>query len=184
MANLIFYLMAALAVVAALGVVAARNPIMSILALLGSFFALAAIYLVSGFQTLAALQILVYAGAILVLFLFVIMLLNLANETKLERIDLAMFHGRKAVWTFLIAGALLGISAFAALAIVPAAGDAPALPERGIDELQPLADAMFSRYLLPFELVSVLLLATAVAVLVLAKRNRGPLNLDQGGEST
>jgi NADH-quinone oxidoreductase subunit J len=166
--------MAALAVVAALGVVVARSPMMSILALLASFFALATIYLLAGFQTLAAVQILVYAGAILVLFLFVIMLLNLADEKPLERIDRLLFHERKTLWTLLVAGALLGIGTFAALQVVPVlAGGEAALPSQGIDELQGLAQAMFSRYLLPFEAVSVLLLATAVAVVVLAKRKRG-----------
>jgi len=173
-ANLIFYVMAVLAVVAALGVVVARNPMLSVLALLGSFFALATIYLVAGFQTLAALQILVYAGAILVLFLFVIMLLNLADLKPLERIDLLLFHERKTIWTMLVAGSLLGIGTFVALQAAPvAAAGEPLLPEHGIDELQALAEAMFSRYLLPFEAISVLLLATAVAVVVLAKRKRG-----------
>jgi NADH-quinone oxidoreductase subunit J len=173
-ANLIFYVMAALAVAAALGVVVARNPMMSILSLLAGFFALATIYLLAGFQTLAALQILVYAGAILVLFLFVIMLLNLADVGPLERIDLALFHQRKTVWTLAVAGALLGLSAFVALGAPPAAAASEAaLPKGGIDGLQGLADEMFSRYLLPFELISVLLLATAVAVVVLAKRQRG-----------
>jgi NADH-quinone oxidoreductase subunit J len=172
-ANTLFYLMALLAVVAALGVVVARNPILSVFSLLASFFALAAIYLLAGFQTLAALQILVYAGAILVLFLFVIMLLNLADEKPLERIDMALFHERKTIWTLLVAGALLGIGAFVALQGTPE-GEGGKLPERGIDDLQGLADAMFSRYLLAFEAISLLLLATAVAVVVLAKRQRGP----------
>ena len=174
MANLIFYVMAALAVAGALGVILARNPMLSVLSLLASFFALATIYLVAGFQTLAALQILVYAGAILVLFLFVIMLLNLADTGPLERIDLALFQQRKTLWTLLVSGALLGLGVFAAVQAVPAAAaEGVAVPEGGIDGLQGLADAMFSRYLLPFEVISVLLLATAVAVVVLAKRKRG-----------
>jgi NADH-quinone oxidoreductase subunit J len=147
---------------------------MSILALLASFFALATIYLVAGFQTLAALQILVYAGAILVLFLFVIMLLNLADVGPLERIDLLMLHERKTVVTMIVSGALLGVGVFAGLQAAPvAAASEVSLPEHGIDALGPLAEAMFSRYLLPFEVTSVLLLATAVAVVVLAKRKRG-----------
>jgi NADH-quinone oxidoreductase subunit J len=171
--------MAVLAVVAALGVVVARNPILSVFSLLASFFALATIYMLAGFQTLAALQILVYAGAILVLFLFVIMLLNLADEKPLERIDMALFHERKTIWTLLVAGSLLGVGAFVALQTLP---DSPTaeLPPKGIDELHGLADAMFSRYLLAFEVISVLLLATAVAVVVLAKRSRGPAR-PQGG---
>jgi NADH-quinone oxidoreductase subunit J len=173
-ANLIFYVMAAVTVAAALGVVLARNPMLSVLSLLASFFALAAIYLLAGFQTLAALQILVYAGAILVLFLFVIMLLNLADTGPLERIDLELFQQRKTLWTLLVAGALLGLGVFAAVQVVPAAAaEGAAVPAQGIDALQGLADAMFSSYLLPFEVISVLLLATAVAVVVLAKRKRG-----------
>jgi NADH-quinone oxidoreductase subunit J len=176
-ANLLFYLMAGLAVAAALCVVLARNPIASILALLASFFALATIYLLAGFQMLAAAQILVYAGAIMVLFLFVIMLLNLADEKPSARVDTAVFLRRNAVASILVAGALVGIGAFAAL---QASGALPAvelnakLPEEGIDSIQNLGEAMFSRWLLPFEVISVLLLATAVAVVVLAKRNRGP----------
>ncbi len=181
MANYLFYLMAALAVVSALGVVVARNPIMSILSLLAGFFALATIYLLAGFQFLAAAQILVYAGAILVLFLFVIMLLNLADIGPLERIDIEMFHRRKTLWTLGVAGALLGIGAFAATQLVP--GDPASiatLPEKGIDEVHGMAEAMFTRYLLPFEVISILLLATAVAVVVLAKRKRGPTAGDAG----
>ena len=173
--------MAVLAVVAALGVVVARNPIMSVFSLLASFFALASIYLLAGFQTLAALQILVYAGAILVLFLFVIMLLNLADVKPLERIDLLLVHERKTIWTMVVAGALLGVGAFVALNSAPEGAQA-ALPEKGIDDLQGLADAMFSRYLLAFEVISVLLLATAVAVVVLAKRNRGPVRPAGGAQ--
>ena len=74
--------MAAAAVGGALGVVLARNPVGNVLALLLCFFSLATIYLLAGFQFLAAAQILVYAGAILVLFLFVIMLLDLGQMSR------------------------------------------------------------------------------------------------------
>src|SRR4030095_8801305 len=89
--ELLFYLMAAGAVAGALGVVLSRNPIASVLALLLCFFALATIYLMAGFQLLAAAQILVYAGAILVLFLFVIMLLHLGFAGPLPKLDREMF---------------------------------------------------------------------------------------------
>jgi hypothetical protein len=101
-ANLLFYLMAAIAVGSALTVVLARNPLTSVIALLGSFVALATIYLLAGFQLLAAAQILVYAGAILVLFLFVIMLLNLSNAGPLEQIDLALLRKRSSGWALLV----------------------------------------------------------------------------------
>ncbi|MFO1012062.1 MAG: NADH-quinone oxidoreductase subunit J [Planctomycetota bacterium] len=183
MANALFYLVAALSVVAAAGVVLFRNPISNVLSLLFAFFCLATIYLLAGFQFLAATQILVYAGAIMVLFLFVIMLLNLApgpNAPELERVGLAMFLRRKSGITLVIAVALLLLGASAVLGTPETAVQAAqALPEKGIDAITPtpgsnegLAAEMFGRYLLPFEAVSMLLLATAVAVVVLAKRNR------------
>jgi NADH-quinone oxidoreductase subunit J len=175
--DLLFYAMAVIALLGGLGVIFSKSPMGSVLSLLGSFFALAMIYLLAGFHFMAAVQILVYAGAIMVLFLFVIMLLNLADEKPMARVDTAMFLRRNAVMGVLVAGALVGIGAFAAL---QASGSLPAvdpnvkLPEGGIDSIQNLGEAMFSRWLLPFEVISVLLLATAVAVVVLAKRNRGP----------
>jgi NADH-quinone oxidoreductase subunit J len=169
-ANALFYLMALLAVAGALGVVLAKNPMQCILSLLGSFFCLAVIYLLAGFQFLAAAQILVYAGAILVLFLFVIMLLNLGAPGAADRIDARMFARPNVVLVFVVAAALLFAGAIAVRRSQPVAL-AQDMPETGIDTITGLAGEMFGRYLLPFEAVSMLLLATAVAVLVLAKRD-------------
>jgi NADH-quinone oxidoreductase subunit J len=171
MADALFYLMAALALLSALTVVLARKPMQCVLALLVSFFALAVIYLLAGFQFLAAAQILVYAGAILVLFLFVIMLLNLGSPESQDPTDLAMFARPNALLMVVVAGALLFAGALAVREAgpLPAAGPAP---EHGLDPIPALAGEMFGRYLLPFEAISVLLLATAVAVVVLAKRER------------
>jgi NADH-quinone oxidoreductase subunit J len=172
-ANLLFYVMAAATTVAALGVVLAKNPIASILSLLAAFFGLATIYLLAGFQFIAAAQILVYAGAIMVLFLFVIMLLNLGDERTLHPLELSIFRGRGLAMVLVVA---VGLFMVAVVAITKQ-GVRPvgtAMPEHGFDDVHLLADAMFSRYLLPFEAVSLLLLATAVAVVVLAKRDRGP----------
>ena len=83
MAVILFYLMAAAAIAFAAGVIAARSPMHSVLSLLGSFVCLAVIYLLAGFPFLAGAQLLVYAGAIMVLFLFVIMLLNLGDPESL-----------------------------------------------------------------------------------------------------
>ena len=180
MANLLFYLMAAGTVVAAVGVVVARNPVKSVLALLISFVCLSVIYLLAGFQFLAAIQILLYGGAVMVLFLFVVMLLNLGDPDPAD--DAAgepLFHGGRR--------ALLGIGIAAAICIVglttllraSLAGQPAALhsarivvPEGGFDPVMGLAEMMFTRYALPFEAASVLLLASAVGVLVIAKRQR------------
>ena len=169
MADALFYVMAIAAVMAALGVVLAKNPMQCVLSLLGCFFALSIIYLLAGFQFLAAAQILVYAGAIMVLFLFVIMLLNLGNPGSEDPTDVRMFSRANAGLMVLVAVALLFVSALA----IRRAGPMPvtkALPEEGLDPIPGLATEMFGRYLLPFEAISVLLLATAVAVMVLAKR--------------
>jgi NADH-quinone oxidoreductase subunit J len=182
-ANALFYLMALGAVAAALGVVLAKNPVQCILSLLGSFFCLAVIYLLAGFQFIAAAQILVYAGAILVLFLFVIMLLNLGAPGTADKIDARMFSRPNALLVFLIAAALLVAGAIAVRRSVPMAL-AQESPAHGIDTISGLAGEMFGRYLLPFEAVSMLLLATAVAVLVLAKRDRKTSRQDASESST
>lgn len=172
MANALFYLMALVSVACALGVVLAKSPMQCVLSLLGCFFALATIYLVAGFQFLAAAQILVYAGAILVLFLFVIMLLNLGAPGTADKIDAKMFSRPNAALVVVIAVSLLvlGLMTVKKSGVVMAATP---VPEQGIDSVNGLAGEMFGRYLLPFEAVSLLLLATAVAVVVLAKRERG-----------
>jgi len=175
--DLLFYVMALGAILSAIGVVAARSPVTSVLSLLGSFFCVAVIYLLAGFAFLAAVQILVYAGAIMVLFLFVVMLLNLGNPDSQE--SEPIFDGahkkRTAVIAFGVAGAML----FALLAAVQGSDLSPvsttlaALEGKQLDPLKGMAEQMFTRYALPFEAASVLLLATVVGVLVLAKRNRG-----------
>jgi len=170
-AEALFYVLGAGAVLFAIGVVRARMPLFSVLSLLGTFFCLAGIYLLAGFPFLAATQLLVYAGAIMVLFLFVIMLLNLGDAAELERHAGLSLSGRRLV----VAGsaaALLGLVGLAAADVdaVFAAGELP--EERALDDLSTLARLLFSRYMLPFEAASLLLLATMVAVIVLAKRQR------------
>jgi NADH-quinone oxidoreductase subunit J len=180
-AELLFYVLAALAVVAGIGVVACRNPLFSLLSLLGSFFCLASIYLLAGFQFLAATQLLVYAGAIMVLFLFVIMLLNLGDEaqyadrpTGLGKPRVAIAAGASGL--LLLIGTLsVGLRPVAAAtgpgAAGPAAGELAQVG--GIDDVQALGEVLFSRFVLPFEAASLLLLATMIAVILLAKRQRG-----------
>jgi NADH-quinone oxidoreductase subunit J len=145
---------------------------MSVLSLLGSFFCVAVIYLLAGFQFLAGIQILVYAGAIMVLFLFVVMLLNLGDADH-ESNSEPMFHqGRRAHLAIGTAVAILVAGLVAILSTELPAVD-PALAELGNDPARELALAMFGRYSLPFEAASVLLIATTVGILVLAKRQRG-----------
>ncbi len=175
MAEFLFYLLSAVALLGAAGVVLAKSPMISVLSLLSTFFALAVVYLLMGFQFVAAVQILVYAGAILVLFLFVIMLLDLGNMgTKIEFAE-QLFRSRGAkLATALAAGlGLIAVSAVHQSAKVLDRTAVAPVPEQGYDRLQDIALALFSRHSLVFEATSLLLLATMVAVLGLAKRERG-----------
>jgi NADH-quinone oxidoreductase subunit J len=172
-AETLFYALAALTALFAVGVVRARMPLFSVLNLLGTFFCLAAIYLLTGFPFLAAVQLLVYAGAIMVLFLFVIMLLNLGDAAELERHAGLSLSGRR----LFVAGASAAVLALVGLAAAGARGSGAedVVAQVGpLDELDALASLLFSRYMLPFEAASLLLLATMVGVIVLAKRQREP----------
>ena len=182
MANFLFYFLSVVAVLAGIGVIVARNPVASILSLLAAFLAMAVIYLLAGFQLLAAMQVLVYAGAIMVLFLFVVMLLNLGDPAEALYHE-PLFHGAtRATSGLLVAFALLAVISMGVLLVDLGTPD-PAPIALGIDSPESLASWMFGRYALPFEAISLLLLATVVGVLVLAKRERPglPGEADEGG---
>lgn len=154
------------AVIGALAVVSAKGPIVSVLSLLGTFFCLATIYLLAGFEFIAAAQILVYGGAVMVLFLFVVMLLNLGTDDgpreyiARRKLPFAMATG--------VALALLTLVGIVGSGEVQAGSEALAHQS----SMAELAALMFGSFLLPFEAASILLLAAAVAVIVLAKRER------------
>ncbi len=170
MAQLLFYLLSAAAIAFGFGVVASKSPMKSVLSLLATFVALAMIYLLSGFQFLAAAQLLVYAGAILVLFLFVIMLLNMSDlETLAEHPTVSLGHTRVAIAT--VSAGVLGLIAILGAGAVQASESA-AMPPDGYDKIEWIAALLFSRYMVPFQASAILLLATMIGVLVLAKRRR------------
>lgn len=168
MAELLFYLLAAGAIAFGVGVVVSRMPLFSVLNLLGAFFCLAGIYLLAGFQFLAATQLLVYVGAIMVLFLFVIMLLNLGDTSTTSE---ELVRGKRIAIACATAGLLTVVGLFS-IGWGKAYELTAEQAEHGLDPLQPIAEVLFSRYALPFEAASLLLLATMVSVIVLAKRQR------------
>lgn len=176
MANFLFYLMSVGAILCSLVVVSARNPVVSVLSLLGSFVCLAVIYLLAGFQFMAAAQLLVYAGAIMVLFLFVIMLLNLGGSAdESGPLDRALLRARRMPVVLAISAAVFLLTLFGIETQRTVMAADPELAERGVSSMAGLAELMFSTYLLPFEAASVLLLAATIAVIVLAKRGRTEL---------
>ena len=180
MAELLFYVLSLLCLAGAAGVVLARSPMISVLSLLACFFCLAVIYLLAGFQFMAAAQILVYAGAILVLFLFVIMLLDLGDLGRRIEPARGLFQTGRARLAGVVAVALALVGLISAQrAALPRAGGADM--DQGIDRVGDLALLLFGRYGLAFEAASLLLLATMVAVIVLAKRQRGSRGERPGG---
>ena len=158
---LAFLGLAILTVVAALTVVAHRNPVHSACALVVTLLLLAVFFVGLDAQLVAVLQVIVYAGAIVVLFLFVIMLLNLQAESRAT-------GGGLLVATAVGGGLALAVLIVSALRRA-AAPPAAAVPE-GFGETAALARQLFTVYLLPFELTSVLLLVAIVGAVALARR--------------
>jgi NADH-quinone oxidoreductase subunit J len=165
-----FYLFGIIAVASALAFVTRKSPVAAALWLVNTMFSLAALYVLLDAHFIAAIQVLVYAGAIMVVFLFVVMLLNLGQGTEAN-------DARGMGWKLaagLVALALLA-QVFALTRVqVP---EALALPEHTIANqvaatgaIAPVAGPLFHEYLLAFEVTSVLLLAAVVGAVVLGKR--------------
>ena len=164
-----FYFFASLALLLAVVVVTAKNPVYSILSLIGVFFCLFVHYLMLNAQFLAAVNIIVYAGAIMVLFLFVIMFLNLNEETEPHKPLLAKVSG-------VIAGGSLFLILVAAMRNVNPVGYDPTNFDSQIGMVDKLGLVLFREYALPFELASILLLTAMVGSVMLGKRETGERN--------
>jgi NADH-quinone oxidoreductase subunit J len=168
-ADFLFFLFSATAVVSGLFVITRENPVASVMFLVVTLFSLAGLFVLLDAHFIAAVQVIVYAGAIMVLFLFVVMLLNLGHERTAE------FRGPLSR---MAAGALaLALAGFTARFLV---GGTPAETEGGRQALQAVLDArgavgavavpLFRDYLVPFEVTSLLLLVAIVGAVVLARR--------------
>ena len=161
--GVLFWPLAVLAVASALAVLLARNPIHAAMGLVLSFFAVAGIYVLLAAQMLAALQVIVYAGAIMVLFLFVIMLLSLGEAELGEERSLL----RPALGA-VVAGATGGmiITTFLGRSweSLPAA-----VSQQAFGTVAQVGRILFGAYVLPFEATSILLLVAIVGAVVVAK---------------
>jgi len=163
----LFAVLAVVTVVTAILVIVQRNPVASAIFLIITLFSLAGIYLLLNAQFIAVIQVLVYAGAIMVLFLFVIMLLNLEREKKI-----IPRHRMQKVF-----GVFLGIILLAQIGMVfnsvlleGSKGTFPPEKVAALGNTQVVARLLFTDYLLPFEITSVLLLVAIIGAIVLAKR--------------
>jgi NADH-quinone oxidoreductase subunit J len=160
---ILFLLFAAIAVICAINLVLQKHPISSALSLVGVMGSLAVLYLLLGGEFIAAAQLVVYAGAIMVLFVFVIMLLNAGSERGVKRRLWPRWAGIPLLFGFL---ALMG---FIVQALLP--------PSDGVNfgtftggNPQAIGMRLFTVYLLPFEVTSVLILIAIVGAIVLARK--------------
>jgi NADH-quinone oxidoreductase subunit J len=166
MTRLVFDAAAVVALLFAAVMVLHRHPAKSVLALVVSFFALSACYVLLAAPFIAAIQVIVYAGAILVLFLFVIMLLNVQQEE--HRGDPHPVQRVLSGAAILLFGAMLfGLLRSRGAFLPPESSPVPVA-----EDIAPIARLLFSDYLLPFEALSVLLLAALVGAFVLARREK------------
>jgi NADH-quinone oxidoreductase subunit J len=158
----VFFLLAAVAVAGAINLIVQRHPIHSALSLIVVMVALAALYLLLGAEFIAAVQIIVYAGAIMVLFVFVIMLLNAGEEERTNLSRMARYVGLP-----------LGIVLLFQLAYwIARASPSRAAASVGPAPTRKLALMLFQDFVFPFELTSILILIAILGALVLAKRER------------
>jgi len=161
--QILFWLLAALAIAAALGVILSKSPIYSVLWLIVVFFAISGHYILMNAQFLAIVNIIVYAGAIMVLFLFVIMLMNLNSDAEPAKNIFLKIAG-------VIAGMCLLIVFIAALAH---SASIKISLTRGSDIglIKNLGKALFNDYVIPFEISSVLFLSAMIGAIVIGKKD-------------
>ena len=166
--ELLWWVFAALSLGGGIGMISSRNPVASLLFLVLSFFSLAALYVLLGAHFIAATQVIVYAGAIMVLFLFVIMLLNLGHD----------YHAdvRRGVW-ILLGFISTGVIGFALSRVLTpenrsfeSSASAIEASVRELGAVGAIAQPLFRDFLVPFELTSILLLVAIIGAVLLAKR--------------
>lgn len=162
--QILFWFLSILALFGALMVVVSRNPVHSVLWLIMTFFAISGHYIVLNAQFLAVVNIIVYAGAIMVLFLFVIMLMNLNKTTEPKRNRWLKLAGG-------IAGGCLMLVLVAALRDSELKGQFAQVNTGDIGLIKSLGKELFTTYVIPFELSSILFLSAMVGAVVLGKKD-------------
>ena len=160
----VFLLLALVGVFSAAMVVTRRNPVHSALYLIVTFFSVAGVYVVLHAEFIAVVQVLVYAGGIMVLFLFVILLVDVTREEGLRRVA----KGHIALSALLTILVVIPVAYFALGDSTEAAADISALTADG-GNLETVSMSLFRHYLLPFEVISVLLLVALVGAVMLAR---------------
>jgi NADH-quinone oxidoreductase subunit J len=167
--QIMFWFLSALALLGAIGVVASKNPIYSVLWLIVVFFAISGHYILMNAQFLAIVNIIVYAGAIMVLFLFVIMLMNLNSETgPIKNVYMKM------------AGIIAGLTFMIVLVAALSHSDTQNIimrPGSSVGLIENLGKALFNTYVVPFEISSVLFLSAMIGAIVIGKKDKVEKNI-------
>jgi len=164
MSELIFFILSALTILSALFVLFAKNPMYSVLSLIVCFFTVAGHYIMLNAQFLAIVHIIVYAGAIMVMFLFVVMLLNLNAETEPHK-------SGKLKFAAVISGGILFLTIIASMkAGLPSEYQLPAQSDIGF--VENVGQRLFTDFLLPFEVSSILFLSAMIGAVLLSKTEK------------
>ncbi|MEG2078887.1 NADH dehydrogenase subunit J [Chryseobacterium piscicola] len=164
MDQILFFLVAFLAVSSAVYFVFARNPLYAILSLIVTMFSIAGMYILLNAQFLAIIQIIVYAGAIMVLFLYILMMLNLNKEDESKKSNTLKFVGVFTAGLLLIG--ILGV--FRGVQQNHVVVDNV---DKGVGLTKNLGRLLFNEYVLPFELASILILAGIVGAVLIGKKD-------------
>jgi len=163
--QILFWFLSALAIVAAIGVVSSKNPIYSVLWLIIVFFSISGFYVLMNAQFLAIVNLIVYAGAIMVLFTFVVMFINLNEHPEIPRNVYIKAAG-------LIAGLCLMIVLIGALSR-SANNNTKLAIGTTVGLIKSLGNVLFNEYVVPFEISSILFLSAMVGAVIIGKREKG-----------
>lgn len=165
-----FYVVSVITLFGALGTIMSKNPIHSIIYLILTFFSLSAHYVLLNAQFLAVVNIIVYAGAIMVLFLFVVMFLNIKEDGTPE------LNNNKVMIAATIVAGTIGLILVTAVRMVDIPRTNPDGFQIKTGFIETLGTLLYSKYLLPFELISVLFLIAMTGAVLLGKREKGERN--------
>jgi NADH-quinone oxidoreductase subunit J len=163
--TILFILLSVMAIGSALMVITRKNPLHSVLYLVITFFAISGHYILLNAQFLAIVNIIVYAGAIMVLFLFVVMLMNLNTEVEPQKNRLAQIAG-------VVSGGSLFLVIIAALVKSKSVTGAMELQTGDYGLIKTLGKVLFNDYVLPFEISSVLFLSAMIGAVVISKKEQ------------
>jgi len=174
--DILFWVLSVLAVSCALGVILSRNPVNSVMFLIMTFFAISGHYVLMNAQFLAIVNVIVYAGAIMVLFLFVIMLMNLNADVEPQKGHLVQLAG-------VVAGGMLFLVVLTAIKTVRPLALEKTSTDIGL--ISNLGKVLFTKYVLPFEISSVLFLSAIIGAVVLSmKEHINGLQKEELNQST